>query len=197
MYLASTKRFGIGDDTASSDDNWGNDIEIDSTVSTGDFDSTRYPGICKPTNETALNRVLFFQRQLNRVAQMKNLPKIQVDGDVGPATLKLWNAVMGTSATDCSGIALAVVSEAISLKAQADSVNIPADVPSPTLTKPPSYAPSGKPDITVRTPETGIIATLGGLPTPVKLALVAVVGVVGYKMSKKGRARRAATRRYR
>ncbi len=61
------------------------------------FNSTKYPGTCKPIDAATLAFVMDFQRQLNRVAQKLNFPKIAPDGSIGPATLALFRLVQAAS----------------------------------------------------------------------------------------------------
>ncbi len=63
------------------------------SIDPSNFNSTKYPGICKPSNTTTLAAFKNLQAQLNRVAQAIGASKVTVDGDLGPGTLSLLSAV--------------------------------------------------------------------------------------------------------
>lgn len=157
------------------------------TVTSADFNCTKYPGICKPMNLPALAVVQSLQAQLNRVAQVKGLSKIQVDGAVGPASLALFNQVAAISSstpysmTQVGNVALLAADAdvyASQTSGLATSLGAPAQVPAATLTAPVTLV--NKTGTTLKAPQqnqdmaqAGIIAAFGGLP------VVAQVGIVG------------------
>lgn len=73
------------------------------SIATSSFNSTKYPGVCKPSTTATLAAFKELQQQLNRVASVKGLPKIAVDGDVGPGTINLAAYVKAVAAADASG----------------------------------------------------------------------------------------------
>lgn len=151
------------------------------------FNTTKYPGVCKPTNQATLDLVFELQRQLNRVAQMRGLTKVAVDGDIGPGTVKLFNAVLGSGGT-CASIASQIVLFTAQIAAIAASIGAPTTVSSPTPSKPPTFiAPTG---LEVVAPK-GVTASLSdslGLPaTTIAMLAVGAVGVGYYVTKKKGR----------
>jgi len=73
------------------------------SIDSSSFNSTKYPGVCKPSTTATLAAFQNLQTQLNRVAQAKNLPKVAVDGDVGPGTVALAGYVKAVAAADATG----------------------------------------------------------------------------------------------
>ena len=148
------------------------------------FNTTKYPGICKPENQQTLDMVFELQRQLNRVAQVRGLKKISIDGDIGPGTVGLFNSVLGTSAA-CDTIGSQIATFTAQVRVLATSLGAPAKVSSPAPAKTPSFVlPSG---LEVAAPK-GIAASASdslGLPVPVIAALGLGAIVIGYKMTKK------------
>jgi hypothetical protein len=192
-FLLSTKRFGMGDDDTTSN---APDVEIDlgsgaGVLTASDFNSTKYPGVCKPTNAAAFQAVANFQRQMNRAAKALGLKMIGIDGDVGPGTLTLYNQLLGIyheagQVSNCLTVAVAAPQEALMFQQQADAAGVPATITQPAPSSTPSYAPpGGGPNITVKTPESGSIASaFTGLSTPMKLAAVGVFGGIAYLAAK-------------
>lgn len=152
-----------------------------------DFNCTRYPGVCKPTNANALAITQECQRQLNRVAQAKGLAKITVDGDVGPKMLALAKSAMGVTG-GVKELALGVDSLSVMAATVATSNNVPATVSQPKPIVQPSYIPPGAPAPIPVAAAGGIIPPLFGLSSTNTLILVGAVGLIAYKkFSKKGR----------
>lgn len=185
MYLLSTKHYGVGDDSTP-DDSTPGEIEMPdagvgaaNTLTAADFNSTRYPGICKPTNAAALQAVLELQRQMNRVAQSKGFTKIQVDGDVGPGSLALYAKIDGTTPGSCLVLAMAAPALAARYKATADASGVPAMVAQPSPSSTPSYVTATGKSVSVSTPESGIGGAFNGLSTPMKLAVAGAAIAVG------------------
>lgn len=152
------------------------------------FNTTKYPGTCKPANAPTLELVYELQRQLNRVAQMRKLTKIAVDGDIGPGTVKLFNAALGTSA-DCTTIGSQVRAFTAQLGVLAATLGAPAKVPAPAPAKPSTFVDPTT-NLDVIAPK-GIAASLSdsiGLSTPMIAALgVAAVGVGYYVYKRKAK----------
>lgn len=153
------------------------------TTSASDF--TSVSGVCKPQNFPALQAVQEFQRQLNRVAQVKGLGKIGVDGAVGPKTVALFKSVQSIGAgsimgdaSSCMGIAPDVDVLAAQIRDLADTLGAPATVSGPISIMPATIVTkSGK---TVVAPDAGIIGSLATLGSVEKVALLGIVGGIGY-----------------
>lgn len=154
-------------------------------TSTSAADFTSVAGVCKPQNFPALNAVRAFQQQLNRVAQVKNLSKVSVDGAIGPGTLALFRAVQSASGgsvmgdpSSCMGVAPDVDVLAAQVKDLADTLGAPATVSGPlALTVPSIVTKSGK---VVVAPDGGIAASLASMSGIEKIAIAGVVGAIGY-----------------
>lgn len=133
------------------------------SISSSSFNSTKYPGICKPSTTATLAVFKSMQQQLNRVASIKGLPKVAVDGDVGPGTVQLAGYVKAVAAADATGadttgdnvvadnaatlvdvidasscVAIASRADDIAANAQmyATALGAPAAVPAPVNTSP-------------------------------------------------------------
>ncbi len=117
-------------------------------TSTSAADFTSVGGVCKPQNFPALDAVREFQRQLNRVAQVKKLAKTTVDGSIGAGTLGLFRQVQSSSSgsvmgdpSTCMGVAPDVDVLAAQVKDLADTLGAPATVSAPlTLTSAPALS---------------------------------------------------------
>ena len=162
------------------------------SISASDF-STARAGVCKPTNLTALGYVKELQKQLNRVAQAKGYSKIGVDGEIGPGTLALFAKVQagaGTqimgSAGSCMGIAPDADVLSAQVQAYADSIGAPAQASAVLSLKAPTIVkPNG-----VEVAEAGVMDSFGRLQTLEQVAIVGVLGGVGYLLlTKKKRGR--------
>lgn len=163
------------------------------TTSAADF--TQVGGVCKPQNFPALNAVREFQRQMNRVAQVKGFPKVGVDGAVGPQTVALFKSVQSLGAgsimgdaSSCMGIAPDVDVLAAQVRDLADTLGAPATVsgamsilPATIVTK------SGK---TVVAPDAGIAGALATLSGIEKVALLGIAGGIGYLLMNKKKRRK-------
>jgi hypothetical protein len=148
------------------------------------FNTTGSPGVCKPMNQATLDLVFELQRQLNRVAQLRSLTKIAVDGDIGPATAKLYNAVLGTNVT-CSTISGIIVASTAQIKLLADTLGAPAKVSSPAPAKTPSFV-SSTTGLEVPAPKpiaTSLSDSFGLSTTTIALLAVGAVGA-GYYLTK-------------
>lgn len=154
-------------------------------TSTSSSDFVSVAGVCKPQNFPALAAVRAFQQQLNRVAQVKKLSKVSVDGAIGPGTLALFRqvqsasggSVMGDPST-CMGVAPDVDVLGAQIKDLADTLGAPATVSGPlAITIPTILTKSGK---TLVAPDAGIAASLASMSGVEKLAIAGVAGAIGY-----------------
>lgn len=171
------------------------EIEVDSNggLTPSDFNSTRFPGVCKPTNQRALDKIMEYQRQMNRLAHSKGFAKIAVDGDVGPATLQLLAKVSPANAGQtCLNAAISADMMTPVFKAQADAAGVSATVAGPRPASVPTYiTPSGviKPSATAGAAGS-LIDTVNQMSTGQKMlaaALLGGIGYFGYKELKKGK----------
>ncbi len=164
------------------------DDNVNQTVGGGSVSAADYTsvnGVCKARNFPALAAAKELQAQLNRVAQMKKLGKIAVDGAIGSGTLTLFRAVQTAAggavmgdASACMNVAADsdVLSEQVKLFA--DSLNAPAKVSAAaSLSYPSIVTKSGK---TVVPPDAGITGDLASMSTIERLAIVGVAGAIGY-----------------
>lgn len=83
-------------------------------------------GVCKPSNSSTLAQYKAMQTQLNRCATALGLSKIGVDGDVGPATLRLLSNISSKLYNSQVGFELALANAASSSCSDVagDAVNI-------------------------------------------------------------------------
>lgn len=132
-----------------------------------DWNSTKYPGVCKPTNFEALAKFKELQVQLNRVAHAKKVAKVVVDGDIGPGTVRLAVALAAAvapdlsvtsigilamflrsqlaAATSCSAIAARADVIAKAAENYANGLQVPAKVSQPAPARPSTIVtPSGE-----------------------------------------------------
>lgn len=164
--------------------------DIPGSLGPSDFKSVA-PGICKPTNFGALDALKEMQRQLNRVAQAKNLAKISIDGDVGPATSQLVRATGAyfmVDPADCMSIATNALTITAQAKGAADAAGVPSQVASP---KPPStpsiIAPTGA--IVPQPMAASAADAFKNMSTTMMLLLGAGVVGVGYFVTRKKKGR--------
>jgi hypothetical protein len=154
-----------------------------------DFNCTRIAGVCKPTNTNALAIVQEAQRQLNRIAQAKNLTKISVDGDVGPKMLTLAQKALGTGGVTNSVISLALnIDNVVPLaKSLADQAGVPQKISQPVQITTPSIIPPGA-SAPVPVPAAGGMFSGLGLSQTQMLILGGLGALIVYKkFIKKGR----------
>lgn len=178
-------------------------------VASSEFNSTKYPGVCKPSTWNALRIFERLQTQLNRVASVKGIATIAIDKDIGPGTLALFFKVqpslivyatdnmklaeaakIGTVLkTSCSS--LAAVADVVGDIAEglANMLKAPAKPPSPPPLKPPTLV---MPDGTEKAPPVGadLLTAWEQASMPVKLATVGVLGGIGYYLYKGSKRRR-------
>lgn len=164
-------------------------------VSSDSFNSTKYPGICKPSNVSTLATFKRCQTQMNRVASVKGIPTIAVDGDIGPGTVSLFSkikpdlalhataifnvgAAAKITATSASCSAIASIADVIADIADtyADYLKAPTNPPAPKPTKPPVLVDS-KTGIEKPAPMgAGLFAAWEASSTTTKVAALAVAG---------------------
>lgn len=161
------------------------------------------PGVVKPMDAATLDLFKELQRQLNRVAQAKGYPKIDVDGRIGPGTVKLYQRAFNQTNLTPDTVALVASSVVQSAKALADQAKVPATVPGPVVPlSPPSTA---NPDGTVADPPgIGLLGLVPGLAAAIpggNLGFLAAIGLVGggvwWWTSKKGKGGARSARRAR
>jgi hypothetical protein len=154
-----------------------------------EFDSTKFPGICKPANKETLDVVVKFQKQLNRVAQAKGFTKIGPDGDIGPGTLALFRQVQSASSgtvegngQSCTGIANQSLPDiSLEVEALADVLGAPTTVSGPAPATPPSFV-NKQGGLTIN-PTAGagsILDVVKGMSTPMKVAMGGITLGIGY-----------------
>ena len=178
-------------------------------LASSEFNSTKYPGICKPSTVSALATFKRLQTQLNRCASVKGIATIAIDGDIGPGTMSMFGklqtslityatkeqnlagAVKVGTVRPASCASLAMVSDVVGDIADdyANSMRAPEKPPSPPATRPPVLV---MPDGSEKAPPAGadLLTAWESASTPVKVAMVAALGGIGYylyKSSKRGR----------
>lgn len=160
----------------------------DATSSTLSFNSTKYPGVCKPSNFYTLGLFRQFQEQLNRVAQIKGFGKVTVDGDIGAGTVSLAAAAgVVPAGTSCKTVAYGVILFTAAVRAQADAGRAPASVPGKTAPVATVLVlPDGSTGAVVA-PTSGF---LGQLSTPLKLSLIVLALGGGYLVATSKKKRR-------
>jgi hypothetical protein len=158
-------------------------------VATSDFVNRN--GICKPTNFETLAKFKGLQNQLNRVAQVKGLTKIAVDGDIGPGTLRLLAATGVTATSDCSAVAIIAEPLTVQVQAVANAAGAPEKVSSPAPAATPSIV-NVTTGLTVPQPAAASVSDAFGRmsQTQMVIAAVAIGGVAYLALGKKKRARR-------
>lgn len=156
------------------------------------WNSTKYPGTCKPSDFATLAKFKAFQEQLNRVAQAKGFSKIAVDGDLGPGTVALARQVTQSNQLTCSTIAGQISTFTATVRTLADSLAAPSKVSGPKPVTPPSIVNAAG-QVQLAPPGAGnpMAASLydawAGIPTVGKVAAVGVLGGIGYMLLKKKR----------
>jgi len=166
-------------------------------ISTADFNATKFPGVCKPTNKATLDIYFELQRQLNRVAKVKGLPLISVDGDIGPGTLRLVNASgVSSGAKECQGVALVADMLAAKAKGMADAAGAPTTVAGPSPARSPSILNLATGTETQFPPPPGsasLADAFKNLGTPMIAALAVGVLGIGYLLLRKPKPKAAGT----
>lgn len=164
-------------------------------TSTSAADFTNVAGVCKPRNFPALNAAQEFQRQMNRVAQVKGFGKVSTDGAIGPATLALFRKVQSLSAgsvmgdpSSCMTVAPDVDVIGGQVKAVADSMGAPATVSEPLAISLPTIITKSNQKVVA--PNAGILGSLATMSGIEKLALLSVAGGIGYLLLTKRKRRK-------
>jgi hypothetical protein len=184
------------------------------TVDDNQFNSTTYPGICRPSNKGALAIFKNLQAQLNRVAQGAGLSKITVDGDLGNATLALFgkiaaflsqggvsidparNMLIQAGAYGCVEIARNADALAMAATGVANQMNIPPKISQPSGVSTIAMPGGGTQKITTPTPAAAsLVDSLSGMdPTTLLMAAGAVGAVIYFSGGKGKRSSRASTK---
>ena len=163
------------------------------TIDASNFNTTRYPGTCKPTNKATLEEFAELQKQINRVSVIRGFPLIPVDGDIGPGTVAALVRIGATNAgRPCSEIAADADLYAIQAQTMADDLDAPSSVESPQPAKPPSYINP----VTNQEVYTSVGGMFGGISTPVVVAIgAAVLGAAYLLLSSRSKPSRGTNRR--
>jgi hypothetical protein len=160
------------------------------------FNSTKYPGICKPSNPTTLQAVYDMQNQINRIAKMKGGKIIAQDGDIGPGTLAaarfaagyLGPVAVASAPSSCSALGAAIIEFTSAVRAKADDLGAPAKVSAPvparapTLVMPTGLEVKGGPPIGA-----SALDSLKNLGMPMMLLIGAAAVGIGYYVTKKAK----------
>lgn len=148
-------------------------------------------GNCKPTNFETLTKFKALQLQLNRVAQVKGLPKIAIDGDIGPGTLKLLASVTGGSvASSCATIAPVVEALTAQVEAIANTAGAPAKVSSPAPAVTPSIVNATTGAITPQPASASMMDVFSRMSTTEMLIAAAALGGGAFLLLGKKRRRK-------
>jgi hypothetical protein len=162
------------------------DLETGTTLV---FNTTKFPGICKPMNKATLDVTVVFQRQLNRVAQVKGFPKIAADGDIGTLTLALFRKVQGVSGgtvmgdgSSCAGIGPDLGTITRQIEALGDKLGAPTTVGAPSPARTPSFLNAQ--GVEVKVPGAGgagsLVDVVKNMPLSMKLAFAGITVGIGY-----------------
>lgn len=184
-------------------------------VDASNFNSTSYPGICKPSNLATLAIFKNLQAQLNRVAQGLGLDKITVDGDIGNAVLLLLSQISanlsqgGVSVDPARNIlmqagAYGVVDAASNAdtlagaaQGVADQMTVPPSISQPTSGSGSTLVSSAGAVTHVSTPtpaQASLLDSLSDLSTPELLGIAGGLGLLAYFASKKPARARISSR---
>jgi hypothetical protein len=151
------------------------------------FNCTKYPGICKPMDFLTLDIVRDMQMQLNRIAKMKNLKMVAIDGDIGPGTMALAaKCDIGIAAGGpVSGFALIADVVRDTARAKADALGAPATVSGPVPAKAPTIINAA--GVEIKAPPmvgASLVDSVKNLGMPTLLALGAAAIGAGYFLTK-------------
>lgn len=170
-------------------------------VASTDFNSTKYPGVCKPSTSSALVMFRELQKQLGRVASVKGLKPIAIDGDIGPGTVGLFKAVQNAAQADansgsvtaqelvtynntsCTIIATSADDSSVTLKNYADFLNAPSSPPTPPPAKPPTLVLNTGQEVPAPM-SADIMQAWTGLGGTGQLVALAALGGIGWYMLK-------------
>lgn len=169
-------------------------------VPTSSFNSTSFPGVCKPSDTATLAIFKNLQAQLNRVAQGAGISKISVDGDIGNDTLMLLSAIgaflaqggvsadparnilMQASSQGCVGVATQADTLGAAAQGVADQMSVPPKVSQPSSGSSTLVSSGGTvTHVSTPTPASASISdALAGMDTTTLLALAAGAGAIIY-----------------
>lgn len=180
-------------------------------VDTSHFNSTKYPGVCNPSDSDTLAIFKNLQAQLNRVAQGLGLTKITVDGSIGPGTVALLaqiaanitsggvsadparNILAQTSGYTCVDVASNADMLGSAAQGMADQMSVPTQVQQPSATS--TLVSSAGVVSKIRTPTPAATASLtdmlAGVDQTTLLALAAGAGAIIYFTGKPKRGARS------
>lgn len=167
---------------------------------------------CKPTDSATLSLFKELQRQLNRVAAIKKIQTIGVDGDIGSGTVALMQAVQAAAKADlkagslnntyaaqylatvqsstCSGIASGATGTTANVKTYADQLGASSNVASPPpASQPAVYNPINGASVPQGAAASAIDAWKR-LSTGTQLATLGILGVTGVVLLKPGKKKR-------
>lgn len=176
------------------------------SISSSTFNSTKYPGVCKPSTTATLAAFKALQQQLNRVASVKNLPKVAIDGDIGPGTLNLAAYVKAVAAADatggndlasvandvvsiidtssCTALASAADDVAANVQMYATALGARSSTPAPVNTSPTVLVSSTGQETqisgSVQNAAASVADSFGALDGTTKLAVAGALGVAAY-----------------
>lgn len=161
-------------------------------IDTAKFNSTKYPGTCKPMDFDTLNIVREMQSQINRIAKARGRTLIAVDGDVGPGTVAAVRAASGDLAplqfdtSSCMAVATRAIDIGIRAKTVADGLGVPAKVSAPIPPKAPSIVTITGAEIKAP-PMVGasLLDSVKNLGMPTLLVLGAGLVGIGYYVTRK------------
>jgi len=156
-------------------------------LSASDFTS-KFAGVCKPTNEHALLVVQLLQKQINRVSQAKGFTKIAVDGDLGPGTLAAFRKVQQSAPSSIPGNAATCMSLAVpdlhdiamAVKAHADALGVSATVAQPKPAVPPTFFNPKTQALQTPSSAAGLVDAFKTMPMPMKIAFGGIFAGIGY-----------------
>lgn len=182
-------------------------------IASTEFNSTKYPGIVKPSTASTLVMFKKMQSQLDRIAAVKGIAPIAVDGDVGPGTVSLFGAVKADIAAYAmflqdiaastkialatSAVQIATIADVIADEAEnyADSLNAPSNPPKPAPSKPSTLVLSTGQEVPAPM-SANILEAWSNLGTTGQLVALAALGGVGWYLVKSSkRSPRRARRR--
>jgi hypothetical protein len=180
-------------------------------IDTTHFNSTKYPGVCNPSDADTLAVFKNLQAQLNRVAQAGGIAKVTVDGSIGPATVALLakivsfltdstpsvdparNILLGTAGYQCTDIASNADMLGNAAQGVADAMSIPPKVSQPSGASTLVSSTGATTKITTATPAAAsLVDSLQGMdPMTLLMAAGAVGAVIYFSGGKKRRSRKS------
>ena len=156
-------------------------------------------GVCYATNTDFLSQMKELQRQCNRVAQVKGIALISIDGQIGPATLALmgkiaalgaYSSISNSSIVTCDNVCSNLYSFIAATKMFADSLGASSSVSSPTPSGTPQMYSSAAGGLVSQPVSASLADAFNNLSTTEKLlAAGGAVGLIYFlrKTPKKGR----------